>query len=403
MKKFSLSIALALFVSAIAFSPVKAQQDDPKSIFERTWYATCFTEKNEEKCYQQSKELVEKYPDSQYRKNADAKIKNYDLNDAWKKFQAALETYYKGPDANKLDQLFSAGDNFVKVEPDQQNPYHLFAVSQSALAGHGASLSQIYKNYDKVKSYAERAISEMAAATSAPEKYKADYPTLVDPLRDLVPANMNQFLAYRLIETKGDQQQAIEYLTKATMVKSKDGAGWKDANNYWLRANIYSGQYIELRAKYNALPDDQKTGDAGKELLKQVNEVIDKNLLPDYARVIATATKPELKELRDEAKKQFDGFWKYRTDAPEKAAEFLKAFDADPTVAAPAVPVKVETAENANALNAPAAPTGGANVKLSASGPGGAPGGAKNGASNGGSKAATTKKAPAKGGKRRKP
>ena len=373
MKKFSLLIAFALFVSAIAFSPVLAQED-PKAEFERKWYDSCQTKKDDQ-CIPLSKELLEKYPTSTYGKFAKQKIDALALNSAWEKFQNALKAYYASPDANKLEQLFIAGDEFIKVEPDQQNPYHLFAVAQMALAGHGASLSQVYKNYDKVKGYAERAINEMAAATSVPEKFKAEYPSLVDPLRELVPANMNQFLAYRLIETKGDQEQAIAYLTKATQVKGKDGAGWKDANNYWLRANIYRERYVELSAKYNALPDDQKTGDAGKELIKQVNEVIDKYLLSDYARVYATATKPELKELREEAKKQFDSFWKYRTDAPEKATEFLRAFDADPTVEAPAIPVKVDSANSAS-LSAPAAPTGGSNVKLSAGGQGATPGSA---------------------------
>ncbi|MFN8002717.1 MAG: hypothetical protein U0X75_17060 [Acidobacteriota bacterium] len=399
MKKFSLLLAIALLGCLVALSPVTANaQDDAQATFERTWYATCYTEKNEEKCYQQSKELLQKYPSSAYAKNATSIVQKFELNEAWTKFRAALETYYKGPDANKLEQLFSSGDNFLKIEPDQQNPYHLFALAQMALAGHSASLGQIYKNYDKVKGYAERAITEMSAVTSTPEKFKAEYPAMVDPLRDLVPANMNQFLAYQLIETKGDQDQAIAYLTKATQVKAKGNVGWKDANNYWLRANIYSGRYVELRAKYNALTDEEKTGDKGKELLKQVNEVIDKKLIPDYARVVATATDPALKELRDEARKQFDGFWKYRTDAPDKAAEFLKAFDADPTVEGPAIPVKAETA--ATELNAPAAPTGGANVKLSASGPGGAAPDAKGASTTKGKAAPAKKAAPKKKGRK---
>lgn len=398
MKKFRLSIAFALFASAIAFSPVQAQD---QAEFDRKWYDSCQTKKDDQ-CIPLSKELLEKYPNSPYAKFAKQKIDAFVLNSAWEKFQNALKAYYSGPDGNKLEQLFSAGDEFTKVEPDQQNPYHLFAVAQMALAGHGASLSQIYKNYDKVKGYAERAITVMAGATTPPEKFKAEYPTLVDPLRDLVPANMNQFLAYRLIESKGDQQQAIDYLTKATQVKGKDGAGWKDANNYWLRANIYREKYVELSAKYNALPDDQKTGDAGKEFIKQVNDVIDNHLLPDYGRVVATATKPELKDLREEAKKQFDSFWKYRTDAPEKAAEFLKAFDADPTVQAPTIPVKAET-DSAATLTAPTAPTGGSNVKLSASGPGATPGGTKTNAANGGKATSTKKAAPAAKGRKRRP
>src|SRR5262249_54112034 len=130
-----------------------------------------------------------------------------------------------------------------------------------------------------------------------------------------------------------------------------------------------------------------------------VNELLDTKLIPEYARVIAAATKTETKPLADAARQSFDAFWKYRTDAPDKAAEFLRAFTADPTVAAPAIPVKVETTQD---LNAPAAPTAaGTNVKLAAGAPAGTPG-AKPAATNGNGKAATTKTAAKKGGKRRR-
>lgn len=400
MKKFSFLLALSLLASAFAFSPVKAQTPEEKQAeFERIWYESCQVKKDD-KCIALSEELVQKYPSSSYLKFANKKIYDFKLNQAWEKFQKALQTYYSGPDAAKLDQLFAAGDEFNKIEPDATNPYHLFVSAQLALAGHGASLSDITKNYDKVKGYADRAVSELSAATSAPEKYKAEYPTMVDPLRDLVVANVNQFYAYRIIQSKsGTDEEAVGFLTKATQVKNKDGAGWKDANNYWLRANIYFNQYIALSKKYNALTDDEKKADVGKGVLKEINQLIETHLIPDYARAMAAASKPEAKELRDEAKKQFDQLWKYRTDAPEKAADFLKAFDADPTVAAPAIPVKAETPDAEPTALTPTASTGG-NVKLSSGGS--APGaGAKPGAAGGsnGTKAATTTKgkaAPAK-------
>jgi len=388
MKKFSFLIAIAFFIGAIAFSPVKAQ-DEKQAEFERTWYDTCYTKKDVEKCYQQSKELVATYPKSAYFANAQKIVKIKDENDALTKandrFQAALKAYYAGPDANKLEQLFSAGDDALKVLPGNQ-----YIIGQVALAGAHGSIGQIYKNYDRVKGYGEQALKAFEPA-AAPEGWeKANW----DSFRELIPAQINQFLGFRLIETKGDKDQSIAYLTKATQIKNKDGAGWKDANNYWLRVNIYRDQYVDLSMKYNALPDDQKTGDAGKALLKQINEVIDTYLIPDYARLLATATKPELKEVRDEAKKQFDLLWKFRTDAPAKAAEFVKTFDADPTVASPPIPVKAET-ENSS-VEMPAGGAGASNVKLSSSNPNSSAGTAST--SNG--KAAPAKKAPAK---RRKP
>jgi hypothetical protein len=391
MKKLSLLIALTLLSGGIVLSPSTAKaQDDKKAEFERVWYDTCFTKKDVEKCYQQSKELVEKYPDSTYIKNAKSKVQVYDQNKAWEKFQGALKAYYTPPqDAAKLESLFSAGEEYLKFEPNQQ-----YVIGQMALAGSNGAMSQVYKNLDKVKGHAEKALKTFESATP-PEGWK---PEEWNPLRDIVLAQMNQYLGWQTIETKGDQEQALNHLTKATQVKGKDGTGWKDPNNYWLRSTIYSSQYTELRKQYDAMPDDQKTGDAGKEVLKKVNDLLDTKLIPEYARVLATATKPEAKSLSDAARDQFDAFWDYRTGAKEKAAEYVKNYVNDPTIAAVPIPVKVETADN---LNAPAAPTATAgNVKLTAGGapaPGAAGGKASaNGSSKTNGKATPTKNTKAK-------
>jgi len=387
MKKLSLLIALTLLSGGIVLSPSTAKaQDDKQAEFERVWYDTCYTKKDGEKCYQLSKELKEKYPSSTYIKNAVGKITAYDQNKAWEKFQAALKAYYTPPqDAAKLENLFSAGDEYLKFEPN-----HHYVIGQVALAAANGAMSQIYKNFDKVKSHAEKALRAFESATP-PEGWK---PEEWGPLRDIVLAQMNQYLGWQTIETKGDQEQALNYLTKATQVRGKDGTGWKDPNNYWLRSTIYSSQYTELRKQYDAMPDDQKTGDAGKEILKKVNDLLDTKLIPEYARVLATATKPEAKGLNDAAKGQFDAFWDYRTGAQDKAADYVKNYMNDPTITAVPIPVKPETAEN---LNAPAAPTAAAsNVKLTA---GGAPApGASGGkaTANGNGKAAPTKNTKAK-------
>lgn len=75
MKKLSLLIALTLLSGGIVLSPSTAKaQDEKQAEFERVWYDTCYTKKDVEKCYQQSKELVEKYPSSTYIKNAKGKV-----------------------------------------------------------------------------------------------------------------------------------------------------------------------------------------------------------------------------------------------------------------------------------------------------------------------------------------
>ena len=380
MKKFSFLLALSLLASAIAFSPVQAQ-DEKQAEFERNWYDICYTKKDKEKCYQLSKELVATYPKSTYFKNAQTIVTNREQTDRYNitndKFQAALKAYYSAPDANKLDQLFAAGEDLLKLVPGNQ-----FVIGQMALAGAHGALPQLYKNLDKVKGYGDQALKLFDSSTPPEGWEKASW----DNLREIVMAQINQFNGFYLVETKGDKAQAIASLTKSTEVRNKDGLGWKDPTNYWLRANIYLEEYQALRAEYDKLTDEQKTGEPGKELLKKVNEVMDTKLIPEYARVMATATKPESKSYYDAAKTYFDTYWNYRTKAPEKAAEFVKAFSADPTIASPTVPVKVEEADTAP-LQAPAGPAAGS-VKLTSSGGGG---GANNAGSNG-SKATTTTK-----------
>ncbi len=363
MKNYRLKFTLLILACAIAITPdIATAQDDKQAEFERTWYDICFTKKEKDKCYTLSKELIEKFPKSTYIENAQKIVKNTDLNASFEKFSAALNAYYKGPqDANKLEQLFAAGEEFLKVQPDNQG-----VIAQMALAGHNGVFGQFYKNLDKVKGYVERALKAFESPTSPDKNMKPEEWTT---LRELVQARGNQFMGYYLIETKGDDQQAIEYLTKATQVKGKEGDGWKDPNNYWMRTNIYLKQYNATRAEYDKLPDDQKTGEAGKALLTKVNEIIDK-MIPDLARVLATTTKPDAKPLHDNAKPLFDQFWKFRTEAPEKAAEYLKAFQADPTVAGPPIPVKADTGQNAS--SAPDATA--TNTKLAAGSTSMAPG-----------------------------
>jgi hypothetical protein len=315
--------SLFVFAHNVGFAQDQAE-------FERNWYDTCYTKKDNEKCYQQSKELVDKYPTSQYVENAKKNIRNFDLNKSWERFNSVLKTFYNPPqEPSKLENLFSAGEEFLKVEPDQQNPFHLFVLAQMGLAGRGLAMSQNYKNLERVKIYAEQAIDAFERATAPPEKYKKEYTEYVDTLRDLVKANLNQYIGYYYNESAGNQEQALAYLGKAIQVKGKDGSiGWKDPINYYLRANIYSKQYEEIRARYDKLSDDEKTGDAGKALLKDVNQLLDTKLIPEYARVIATANSPETKTYKDAAAESFNAFWKFRTDAPEKAQAYIKNFEA---------------------------------------------------------------------------
>jgi hypothetical protein len=206
---------------------------------------------------------------------------------------------------------------------------------------------------------------------------------------------MNQYSGWMLLYQNGepaqapkaDQEQSLNYLTTATEVRGKDGVGWKDPNNYWLRSIVYSNQYAEMKKAYEAMTEDAKNGDPGKEVRAKINALLDTKLIPDYARVLATATREETKNFAEAAKPQFEAFWKFRTDAPDKADAYIKNYAADPTVASVPVPAKAETADVAIAPTAPA--PGSPTVKPAAGGRSTAPG-----ASDSGAKSAAAKPTP---------
>jgi hypothetical protein len=376
-------IALTLLAGCLTLSTLRAnaQQDDKQTAAEREWYDTCVTKKDVEKCHQLSKELVEKYPKSTYGENATKRIKSYDQNKAFEKFQAALNAFYTPPrTVAKLEQLFAAGEEYLQIQPGQQ-----YVIGWMARAGAFSAMGEVgYKNLDKVKGYAETALKTFDPA-APPEGWKKEE---WDPMREIVQAQMNQFLGWQLImPPKGDQNLALEYLAKAIQVKGKDGVGWKDPYNYVMRKQVYDTQYSEAKKTYEALPDDKKVGDEGKEILKKITELLDTKIIPEYARVLATATSPETKPYYDDNKPTFDNYWEYRTGAKEKAADYIKSYVNDPTI--PSIPIPAKPADTSN-LDAPApGTTSSGAVKLQ----GGSPG-AKTPANSNGSKSAPTKGKP---------
>jgi hypothetical protein len=394
MKKFSLLITLISLAGLTALAPLTANaQDEAMAEFERGWYDTCFQKKptDVEKCYQQSKELVDKYPKSTYFGHAIKRVKAYEQTKALEKFQAALNAFYTPPQSvAKLEQLFVAGEEYLHIQPGQQ-----FVIGQLARAGAFSAMGELaYKNLDKVKSYAETALKTFEAA-APPEGWKKEE---WEPLREIVQAQMNQFLGWQLIvPAKGDENLALEYLAKATQVKSKDAVGWKDPYNYVLRTIIYNNQYSDLRKPYDAMTDEQKVSDAGKEALKKVNDLLDNKLIPEYARVLATATSKETQTYSEQVKPTFDTLWDYRTGAKEKAADYIKSYADDPTIASIPIPAKADT----SALAAPAPTTAPGAVKLQATKAAGANGGKAPASSNGAKSAATKSKAKPKPRKRK--
>src|SRR5262245_38943534 len=172
MKNITLITTLAMLTGTIVLEPLNAQAQstlaqnaptqDPKQIaFLQTWHDACSKKdaENVEKCCQLSKELTDKYPDAgkQFIDYAKNQIGRCASNKAFQRFTGALETFYaSAPEANKLDALFTAGDEYLEIDKDPQSPAHLFIVAHQPMAGQRAVITGVYKNLDKVKTYSER-------------------------------------------------------------------------------------------------------------------------------------------------------------------------------------------------------------------------------------------------------
>jgi hypothetical protein len=331
MKRVRFSLVFALILSALISAVVFGQQPKFKTEAEQKayekYYNAVYVEKDAAKGYELAKVFLEQYPDSEVAKYCLGTI----INKVGGDFQSALTAFYGDgiPQPAKLDRLVMVGEDYLKLQPNQ--PY---VSSHIALASSRAVLAQQVKDMSRAKMLAEKALSLMASP-NPPADYPADQ---YIPLRENVHAQLNQFLGYYELEQPNPNlASAIAFLTKSTEVRNKDGLGWKDPNNYWLRASAYQKQYAKLSGDYRALPDDQKTGDAGKALLDQINPVIDK-MIDDYARVVASATGNEAaKELSASAREQLDALWKYRySNLANGQNELIRHFAADPTVAATA-------------------------------------------------------------------
>ena len=187
------------------------------------------------------------------------------------------------------------------------------------------------------------------------------------------------------------------HLTESTKVRNKDGLGWKDPNNYWLRASAYERKYAKLSEEYRKLTDEQKTSDPGKALLDQINPLIDK-MIDDYARVIAVGSNADAKSLRDAAREKIDQLWKYRySNLPGGQDALVNHFKTDPLAEAPP---RTPAASTPDSANAPPTQTSTKATLSSSSAPTSA--GSSNG-SKSTSKSTTTKKPASKGKGKKKP
>jgi hypothetical protein len=334
MKRNSLLLAISLLASIWVGLPVSAAARlsiQQPSDAEREAYEKFYNEKDEAKKLDLARDFVGKFPQSQYAKPVDS----YILGALGRQFQAALQSYYQGPDGPKLDKLLGVGDEFLKRQPDQA-----YVTTYMALATGAGVLGGFYKDIPKASALADKAVA-LLEPTTPPQGFKPDE---WNNLRATGMSTLNQYKGLYFMKSEPIKaDEAIAFFDKAA--EMKDGPAAKDPNTYYLRASAYNTKYDELSGKYRALPDDQKTADSGKAILAKVDPIVDK-MIEDYARVYALSNKPELKQLRDASKEMVDQFWKYRKGGKlDGLDQYLKQFDTNPTAPHP-VPATAATTSN---------------------------------------------------------
>jgi hypothetical protein len=344
MKKVSLLIVVALLAGTFAALPIfansqPAQQAQPKfqSDEERKAYEAWFNEKDPDKKLAYGEEFLQKFPQSEYLKWVKQSVDTLSLQKLGQKFQTDLSTFYSGPDAVKLEQLISTSEKYLSKQPDQ-----VYITTQLALAvGQGVN-RQFYKEIEKAKTYAEKALKLLESPTPPPGYPPDDYSKLRIPAL----SQLNQLMAlYLLQQANPDPENAITFLNKAA--ESKDWPSAKDPSTYFLRANANYKIYEQLRAAYEALPADQKQGEAGKAQLAKIDPVVEK-MVYDYARVVAlTNNKADLKPMNEAANESLITFYKYIFNKTDGVEALIKHFEADPTAPPPPRPATSSTSNEA--------------------------------------------------------
>lgn len=321
-------LSVALGVAGYAQSSQSSPQSSPaqQSAAERTLYRQYYNavkKKDDASACTLAQEFLTKFPHSRYAQYVRRTMEQCRLE----QFHQALSDYYKAPDAAKLDALLAAGERILKDQPDQ-----LYVTSQLAIAMSRGAISGSFRDLERAKAAAQQTLNRLDSPTP-PEGWQAEQ---YNALREAAQAQLNQFLGWDLLHRDNpDPEQAATYLTRAIEVRNKDGMGWKDPNNYWLRADTYTRQYAKVKAQYDALSDAEKNGEQGKALLVQVDALVDR-MIGDYARVVALATQPQTQPMQQSAREHLEQLWKYRHDGRTEGLEaYILAVQKDPAAVPP--------------------------------------------------------------------
>ncbi len=249
---------------------------------ERAAYQTFANEKDASRRLALGREFLQKYPQSEFAKEVAAG----NLRAMREMFSASFQAFSRNPDAPKLDRLLALGHELLSQQPDRAVVVEV--TTQLALATGRGMLGNFYGDLERSRSYARQAMKLLEENAPASPSEAAANLSLLLQVQGL----------YLLRQPEPDPDQAITLLTKAAELK--DGPSANDPITYWLRALASDAVYQKLRDEYQSLAKAERRAAQGQALCAKLAPLA-KQMVEDYARVIALGGAAETRALRDEA------------------------------------------------------------------------------------------------------
>lgn len=198
---------------------------------------------------------------------------------------------------NNLDKAFDIGADVLKADPNNFGVTYYLAVT-AAEASKGGN-----KKYDEQGLlYARKALDVVTSGSAPPGVDPARWEQEKPKVLGLLYQGLGLFQ-----HNKGEYEAAIESLTKAAELDPKD-----PVTPFLIAESYKLGQYKRLQESYDKLTAEEKVAEAGKKLLEEVDQVVDK-MIEIYARVVALSeSEARFQALGQAARATLEGFYRYR-------------------------------------------------------------------------------------------
>ncbi len=213
---------------------------------------------------------------------------------------------------NRLEKAFALGREVLNADPNNFGLLYVLTLAASA-----ASKGRDTRFDADGLTYATRAL-ELAATGSSPPGF---LPQVWEQQKSKILGALHQ-AAGLFLYNKAEYDPAIEHLKKSSELDPSDPVTF-----YLIGESLKLGKYTKLRESYDKLTPEEKTAEAGKELLRQVDEVVDQ-MIEMYARTVAISeANAALQALNQEARKILESFYRYRhNDTTEGLEELIKRY-----------------------------------------------------------------------------